>query len=89
MGELSWRISQSPNPQNTNGHFTNYTKGLGAFECYFMGVRLYSKLQSNIWPSVKMLSQKCKECYEAYTKGEDIQDFETVAGLQMQPEEQF
>ena len=24
MGELSWRISQSPNPANNDGMFTNY-----------------------------------------------------------------
>ena len=81
MGELSWRISQSPNPSNNNGYFVNYQKGLGAFECYFMGVRLYSKLQSNIWPSVKLLVSKCKEVYDSYTTGGDIEEFETVAGL--------
>ena len=48
-----------------------------------MGVRLYSKLQSNIWPSVKLLAGKCKEVYDAYVKGEDIEEFETVAGLPM------
>lgn len=81
MGELSWRISQSPNPQNNDGIFTGYVKELGAFEVYFMGVRLYSKIQSNKWPNTKLLGQKCKRAYDAYIAGEDIEEFETVAGL--------
>ena len=44
MGELSYRISQSPTPENKNGYFVGYQKPIGAFEVYFMGVRLFSKL---------------------------------------------
>ena len=84
MGELSWRISQSQNPTNNNGMFTNYTTPLGACEVYFMGVRLFSKLQSNVWPSANLLKDKCLAVYEAYMRDEDISEYETVAGLQLQ-----
>ena len=50
-------------------------------EVFFMGVRLYSKLQSNTWPNVTMFAQKAKAAYDAYVGGEDIEEFETVAGL--------
>ena len=32
---------------------------MGAFEVYYMGVRVYSKKQSNIWPNIPMVVDKC------------------------------
>ena len=31
----------------------------GALEVYFMGVRLFSKIQSKYWPNAPMVAEKC------------------------------
>ena len=54
---------------------------MGAFEVYFMGVRIYSKKQSNIWPNIPMVVEKCLNAHNDFIKGEDISKYETFAGL--------
>jgi hypothetical protein len=54
---------------------------MGAFEIYFMGVRIYSKKQSNIWPSIPMVVEKCIKAHADFVSGEDISVYETFSGL--------
>ena len=55
---------------------------LGAFEVYFMGIRLFSKLKSGKWPNIDMVAEKCKQVYEAYNvnSGNDL-DFNEKESL--------
>ena len=48
---------------------------LGAFEVYFMNVLLYSKLATNIWPNLALLSKTCIKCYISYKNGENISKY--------------
>ena len=48
----------------------------GAFEVYFMGVSLFSKIESKIWPNVTALAEKCVNCYRAYVSNKEIDIFE-------------
>ena len=54
---------------------------MGAFEVYFMGVRIYSKKQCNIWPNIPMVAEKCIKAHADFIAGEDISVYETFAGL--------
>ena len=47
-------------------------KALGGFEVYFMGVRLFSKIQSGMWPFTPVLAQKCFIAYNDYCQMKDI-----------------
>ena len=51
------------------------TKRFG-FEVYFMGVRLYSKIESLQWPNNTLLTQKCLNAYNDYLAGQDIRKYE-------------
>ena len=41
---------------------------LGAFEVYFMGKCVYSKLKTKKWPQFDSLVEKCKNLYHEHTK---------------------
>ena len=49
----------------------------GAFEVYFMGVRLFSKIQSGVWPNPVRVAERAAQAYKAYYAGKDIDEFET------------
>lgn len=51
---------------------------MGAMDVYFMGVRLFSKKVSNVWPNKTLVAEKCARAYEAYTAGNNIEDMEHV-----------
>jgi len=42
---------------------------LGQFEVYFMGVRLFSKLQAKVFPDLDQVSEKCIAAYNAFIGG--------------------
>ena len=48
----------------------------GAFEIYFMGIRLFSKRLSKTWPDVEEFVTYFKKVFEAYKNGEDIIKYE-------------
>ena len=56
--------------------YEGYKTPRGAFEIYFMGIRLYSKLLTNQWPSSSAIANKCKRIYEDYVNGQDISHYE-------------
>ena len=56
--------------------YENYATPRGAFEVYFMGVRLYSKLLTHQWPNRTLLASKGARIYEDYVNGEDIAGYE-------------
>ena len=58
--------------------YQNYKTPRGAFEVYFMGVRLYSKLLTNQWPNSSALAAKCARVYADYVNDEDISGYEFV-----------
>ena len=76
MGVLYDRCLSFEGDVGTIGNFL-----MGAFEVYYMGVRIYSKKQSNIWPSIPMVVEKCLNAHADFVKGEDISVYETFAGL--------
>ena len=49
----------------------------GGLEVYFQGVRLFSKIQSGMWPHIGLLAQKCQRAYNDYMAGKDITMYET------------
>ena len=51
---------------------------LGAFEIYFMGVKLFSKLKSGVWPNTLLVASKCKMAYDSYVNEEQIDHYETL-----------
>lgn len=50
---------------------------IGALEVYFNGVRLFSKIQSGLWPHTDLLAQKCVKVYNDFMAGQDISIHET------------
>ncbi len=50
---------------------------IGGLEVYFMGVRLFSKKLSGVWPHIRLLKEKCKNAYDDYIAGNDISIYET------------
>jgi hypothetical protein len=54
----------------------NFDAHRGAFEVYFMGVRLFSKIESKMWPNIPALAEKCVNCYKAYVSNKEIDNFE-------------
>jgi len=43
-----------------------------------MGVRLYSKISSRLWPSNSMLLIKCEKAWDDFQRGENIAFYEYV-----------
>ena len=43
----------------------------GAFEVYFMNVKLFSKILSNTWPNYSLVAQKCVKAYDDIVSGGD------------------
>ena len=72
---------------------------VGAFEVYFMGVKLYSKIESKKWPDVPKLIEKCKFVYIEFISGKDISEYEfdkrtelldvDMASVQITPRQQL
>ena len=89
IGDKEVRYSTTPHMQVLNDRVVTWKENtgelgnflMGAFEIYFMGVRIYSKKQSNIWPSVPMVVEKCIKAHSDFMSGEDISIYETFAGL--------
>ena len=55
---------------------TNYPTPKGAFEVYFMGVLIYSKLMTKKWPRISDLANKCGRMYRDYQQGLSILEYE-------------
>lgn len=51
---------------------------IGALEVYFMGVRLFSKVQSGVWPNAARVAERCLGAFNDYENQQDISDYETV-----------
>ena len=51
---------------------------IGALEVYFMGVRIFSKIQSGVWPNPNAVANRCLEAYNSFEGNTDINDFETI-----------
>lgn len=62
------------------------TTNHGALEVYFMGVRLFSKLQSKYWPNASMVAEKCVRAYQDFIDGKDITVYETLVGFKETPD---
>ena len=45
------------------------------FEVYFMGVKLYSKIESKQWPHITALTNKIEKAFNAYIANKDITEF--------------
>ena len=52
--------------------FTGYPVPPFSFEVYFMGVKLYSKLESKQWPDNRLLAAKIQRALDDYLAGLDI-----------------
>ena len=64
--------------KNTEELARNYPEvERGGFEVFFLGTRIFSKIQSRIWPNPKLLAERCFKAYMAFTSGRDISEFET------------
>lgn len=50
---------------------------IGGLEVYLNGVRLFSKIQSGLWPHIDLLAQKCARAYEDLVAGKDLTQYET------------
>ena len=50
---------------------------IGGLEVYFMGVRIFSKKLSGVWPHYRLLAEKCKNAFNDYIAGNDISIYET------------
>ena len=61
MGERAFHTGYDDGPM-----IKGYKTDIGAFEIYFMGVRLFSKLICNKWPRVTLVVQKCEEIYSSF-----------------------
>lgn len=46
---------------------------VGAFEVYFMGVKVHSKLMSMQWPKLSVLLGICKKVHRDFLEDRDIQ----------------
>ena len=42
---------------------------MGGFELIFAGIRIFSKKQSSMWPSLKLLVEKVRRVYDDYAAG--------------------
>lgn len=43
---------------------------IGSFEVYFMGVCLFSKIKSRLWPNIGLVVEKCKIIHQAFLNNE-------------------
>ena len=50
---------------------------MGAFEVYFMGIQLFSKIKTSQWPNIEYLAKKCRSIYDDYMSGAPIYRYET------------
>lgn len=51
---------------------------IGAMEVYFMGVRLFSKVQSGVWPNATRVAERCLAAFNDYEANQDISEYETM-----------
>ena len=51
---------------------------LGCFEVWFMGVKIFSKLKSGLWPRTAKVAQKCQKVYYDYLYAKDINQYEAM-----------
>lgn len=59
-----------PAPGRTDMQFIKMdTPAIGGMEVYFNGVRLFSKIQSGLWPHIDLLAQKCVKVYNDFMAG--------------------
>lgn len=64
--------SRARKGRRLNNIWTSYATKRYAFEVYFMGIRLYSKITCRLWPSTSLVAQKCFKAYTDYMQGNDI-----------------
>ena len=43
---------------------------IGSFEVYFMGVCLFSKFKSRLWPNIGLVVEKCRLIHSAFLNDE-------------------
>jgi hypothetical protein len=65
---------------------TNYPTKRYAFEVYFMGIRVYSKILTRLWPNIPGLANKCVKIYNEHLEGKDISHYEYKTKKQRQRE---
>ncbi len=44
-----------------------------------MGIRVFSKIESLVWPHCGLLAQRCAKMYAEYCNGDDISEYEYKA----------
>jgi hypothetical protein len=57
---------------------------IGGLEVYFMGVLLFSKEKSKLWPNVLKIGQKCGNCYNDYIYGSSIAPYQYAVKIKGQ-----
>jgi hypothetical protein len=62
-----------------NNVWTNYPTKRYAFEVYFMGFRLYSKIATRLWPNTSLVALKCAKAWNDYVQGNDLSQYEYVS----------
>lgn len=62
-----------------NNVWTNYPTKRYAFEVYFMGFRLYSKITTRLWPNNSLVALKCARAWNDYVQGNDLSQYEYVS----------
>jgi hypothetical protein len=51
---------------------------MGAFEVFFLGTRIFSKIQSSVWPNPAMVAKRCVRAYMEFHGTGNIEQFETT-----------
>ena len=51
---------------------------MGAFEVFFLGTRIFSKIQSSVWPNPAMVAKRCLRAYMEFHGTGNIEQFETT-----------
>ena len=59
--------------------WTNYPTKRYGFEVYFMGVRLYSKISTRLWPNNNLVVMKCLKVWNDFQEGKDISGYEYIS----------
>ena len=83
------RVAESGSPEFKSRFGQIRTINRGAMEVYFMGVRLFSKIQSKYWPNPNMVADKCVQAYQDFVDGKDITVYETLVGFKETPDMQM
>jgi len=75
-------ISRAKKGKLFNNVWTRYPTRRYAFEVFFMGIRLYSKIATRLWPSTSLVALKCARAWTDFSKGLDLQQYEYISKKQ-------